>query len=256
MPFFRAGARLVYFAHVPKCGGSAVAQYLQDRFGEVAFLDNRYTARAEASRWTRTSPQHVDALTLDRYVPLGMFDAAFAVVRHPVPRLVSTFHFQKEVERLLPPDMGFSLWLAGVEERLGGEPFHLDNHLLPMSRLVPEGAAVFHLEHGLDPVVAWLDLVAGEASGPRAVLPENRRGDHVRVAEARAEPTAVDLGRIARLYAEDFARFGYAPGSPRPLAPPPTVDPAFAAARDRDLAAAVRPLARLRRKLRRRVDRL
>ena len=256
MPFFRARGKLIHFAHVPKCGGSAVTDYLGDRFGDVAFLDNRYAIRPEPSRWTRSSPQHVDALTFDRYVPLGMFDAAFAVVRHPVPRLVSVYHFHAEVERSLPPGLGFSRWLEEVEATFGAEPFALDNHLLPMSHIVPEGATVFHLEHGLDPVVAWLDLVTGEASGPRAVLPENRRGDHVRVTTARAEPSAADLGRIARLYAEDFARFGYAIGSRQPLVAAPVVTPAFLAERDRALAAAARPLARIRRKIRRRLDRL
>lgn len=256
VPFFRTHGRLIYFAHVPKCGGSAVTDYLQDRFGNVAFLDNRYMQRPEASRWTRTSPQHVDALTLDRYVPLGMFDAAFTVIRHPVPRLVSVYHFHKEVERSLPPGVGFSQWLEEIDATFGEEPFKLDNHVLPMSRIVPEGATVFHLEHGLDPLIIWLDLVAGRTDGPRAMLPENRRGDHVRVTAAKAEPTEADLARIARLYAEDFARFGYAIGSLQPLAAPPAVTPEFIAERDRALAAATRPMARLRRKMRRRIDRL
>jgi len=37
MPIFRINDQLHYFAHVPKCGGSAVETYLTRRFGPLGF---------------------------------------------------------------------------------------------------------------------------------------------------------------------------------------------------------------------------
>lgn len=251
MPFFRTDGKLVYYAHVPKCGGSAVAFYLMARFGPLGFHDGDYLRRPEATRWTRSSPQHVDCVSLDRLVPPAFFDAAFAVVRHPVARLVSTYHFQLEVEGRVPADLGFSGWLARLDPSGGEDPFAFDNHIRPMDDLVPPGAAVFYLEHGLDALVPWFDHVAGRSDGPRAILRENERGAHVAAAAPRAQPTPADLARIATLYRADFARFGYDPQTPAPLAPPPEMTPAALAARDAALAAARTPVAQLVRRLRR-----
>ena len=87
MPFFKAAQKIVYFAHVPKCGGSAVEDYLLARFGAVSFLDKNFFAQPASLHWTRSSAQHISADALVRLFPADFFDASFAVVRHPVDRL-------------------------------------------------------------------------------------------------------------------------------------------------------------------------
>jgi hypothetical protein len=253
MPFFRTAGKLVYYAHVPKCGGSAIATYITTRFGALAFHDNGYLRQPPAARWTRSSPQHVDAASLARLIPPAMFDAVFTVVRHPVARCVSTYHFQREVEGTVPPNLPFSDWLAQLAPNGPDEPFAYDNHIRPMTDIVPAEATVFHLEHGLDALVPWFDAVAGDAAGGRAILPENERGAHGGAKDARARPTAADIARIAALYAADFARFGYVPDEKLPKTPAPVLPPEMIAARDRELAAARRPLARAMRSLGRRL---
>lgn len=251
MPFFRTAGKLVYYAHVPKCGGSAIARYIRTRFGAIAFHDGDYLRRPASARWTRSSPQHVDAATLALLIPPDFFDAAFAVVRHPVARLVSTYHFQRDVEGSIPAEMGFSDWLAQLDPTQGADPFAFDNHIRPMADIVPKGAAVFHLEHGIDALVPWFDAVAGEDTGPRAILPENERGAHSEAPPVpRVKPSAADLACIGALYAADFARFGYRPDTRMPETAAPALSPAFRAARDAALVAAQAPLARLVRRVR------
>lgn len=253
MPFFKTGEEFVYYAHVPKCGGSAIAYYLQDRFGELGFYDNAYHKRRhEGTTWTRTSPQHVDARTLASVLPASFFARMFAVVRHPVPRTVSTYHFQSEVEGRIPEGVSFSEWLRDLEAS-GFGLYEYDNHVLPMNRLVPEGAQIFHLEHGLDALVAWLDLTTGAAAGPRVIMPENARGALTKGVGAKARPTPEDVARIGRIYAEDFARFGYRPEDAAPLAPAPEMTPAFVAARERAFRRMQHPARRLARRVRRRL---
>lgn len=248
MPIVRAGPKLVYFAHVPKCGGTSIETYLAARFGPVALLDTRHHAQTSDRRWSRTSPQHMSVEVQHRLFPRGFFDHSFAVVRHPVDRVVSAFHFQLEIEQMASARMGFSAWLDMLPEVMEDDPFVFDNHTRPMAELVPEDARIFHLEHGLDALVPWFDGLTGSKDGPRAVRPANERkgrgGGRSKVA-----PNPTDLEMIARIYADDFARFGYAPGQKAPLAPPPDLSSDFLRERDAELARAARPGAWLRDRL-------
>jgi hypothetical protein len=250
MPIFKAGNRLIYYAHVPKCGGSAVAWYLRERFGKVAFSDTRYTQRDKARTWSKTSPQHIDSESLSRLFPPGFFDATFAIVRHPVPRLVSAYHFQLEVEKSISAQVLFSDWLEDIAELRRTNPFLYDNHVRPMTEIVPEDAQIFHLEHGLDALIPWFDAVTGEKAAPRAIRKINEKGAYSGVKSVRITPGAGDLAQIAEIYAADFARFGYDPeDSGRTSAAAPVLPPEFAAERDAALRRMSNPLVRLRSKL-------
>ncbi len=247
MPIVRAGPLLVYFAHVPKCGGSSIEAYLDARFGRVALIDIRHSVQKRDERWNRSSPQHMDVDVQRRMFPNGFFDHSFTVVRHPVARLISAYHFQSEIERLPLARAGFSEWLDALPEMMEEDPFVFDNHTRPMVELVPEDAKVFHLEHGLDALVPWFDRLTGSKEGPRAVRAVNERKG--RGGTTKVTPTPTDLETIARVYGADFARFGYTIGDKAPNAPPPTLSPEFIAERDAELARAVRPGAWLRERL-------
>lgn len=249
MPIFRADDKLVFYAHVPKCGGSAVGWYLAERFGPLAFSDRAHTGQPVADRWSRTSPQHIDSTSLARLFPPGFFDGMFTIVRHPVARVVSAYHFQLDVEESIPRSTGFSDWLADIEDRLDEDRFVFDNHVRPMTEIVPEGAAVFHMEHGLDALVGWFDDLTGAPAAPRALPRINEQGAYTGSKAAKAEPTETDLARIAKIYAADFERFGYRVGERLPSAPAPVLTAAQIEERDAALKAYHSPLGRVRRKL-------
>jgi len=256
MPIFRIDHQLVYYAHVPKCGGSSIANYIADRFGALGFYDTGFHNRPETLRWTRSSPQHVDVITLSELIPLEYFAAVFAFVRHPVPRAVSCYHFQAEVEKSIPAGQSFTDWLRGLAAGNPDKPFAFDNHTRPMTDIVPEGATVFHLEYGADQLIPWVDALAGQAEGPRAIPPDNVRGQHVHAAGGKVTPSAEDMALISEIYSADFKRFNYDPGRESPLTPTPRIDADFLAARDRDLKAAARPFSRLKRRIRGRLHRV
>ena len=225
MPIVRSGTQLIYFAHVPKCAGSAVEDHLAARFGAMALRDTRHLSQPADRRWTKTSPQHVDAPTLSRLFPPDFFDLVFAVVRHPVSRLVSAWHFQLEVERTVPNGMTFTDWLDDLPERLESDPFLFDNHTRPMDEMVPEAAEIFHFEHGLDAIVPWLDRATGRTDGPRTIGQTNPRGSHAKAKSEKVTPSARDLDLIGQIYARDFERFGYRLEEPAPVAPPREMPP-------------------------------
>lgn len=239
MPFFRTAGKIVYFAHVPKCAGTSVEDYLIERFGTLAMLDRRFLSKEAAARWSRTSPQHIDWQSLQTILPATLIDAVFTVVRHPVARAESAFHFQIGVERSIPPETRFSNWLREQIAMMQADPFVLDSHMRPQSDFVPEGAAVFHMEHGLDALIHWLDAVTGSADGPRAIGHSNKRKSNpgkTSGAHASARTSPEDIALLEKAYAADFARFGYSAEDRAPQARAPAPPEAFTAARDSDLA--------------------
>ena len=255
MPIARIGTKLVFFAHVPKCAGSSIENYLRDRFGRLALLDRKYLLLEPHERWSKTSPQHVDWVSLMRMFPEEFFDEVFAVVRHPVDRAVSAYRFQSEVEGTVPAGTTFADWLRAEAQTRQTDPHHGDNHSRPQSEfLPPTGAAhctIFHLEHGLDAVIPYLDVLAGNASGPRAM------GHALRSEPPKAgpvTPTKEELALIVELYATDFARFGYVPDQKMPSTPVPELSPEFATRNAAARARANWPVNRLATRIRRRVQ--
>ncbi len=226
MPIVRIGADLVYYAHVPKCGGSSVEDYLRDRFGPLGFLNKQFTTLPAAQRWSATSPQHIDWASLGQMFPPDYFAAAFAVVRHPLARIISAYQFQVQVEKAVSPDLPFADWLREQAKFLHENPFLADNHLRPQGDFIGDDCTIFHLEYGLDAIIPYLDRLAGNHGGPRAMAHANK-GDAAKA--AGPAPTSADIALIAEIYAADFARFGYRVGEKLPLAAKPDLGSDFLA---------------------------
>jgi len=206
MPLMRAGSQLLYYAHVPKCAGSALEHYLAARFGSLAFVDTAYLSHSHP--WTQTSPQHMDRHALAQLFPAGFIDASFAVVRHPTARIISAWHFQLEQEKTVPQGMTFSDWLTDLPLQWAQTPYAYDNHTRPMSEIVPADAAVFYLEHGLEAIIPWLNMVVGDTNGPTEITQVNARRKKAKT-PAKTSPSAGDLALIGEIFAQDFERFGY-----------------------------------------------
>ena len=215
MPLFRVNGQLHFFAHVPKCAGSSVENYLRERFGGLAFFDNYHTQTPLNTRWNNTSPQHIDVASFHKLIPESWITASFAVVRHPVKRVISAYHFQAEVEGKLQGDQSIDDWLAAWIAAVDTNGFMYDNHLRRQTELVPDDARVFYLEHGLGSVVGYLDGLAGNSDGPRSILADNTRKAGHKPAVTLSDAS---MALIAEYYAADFARFGYNLNDPTPLA--------------------------------------
>jgi Sulfotransferase family len=207
MPIFRINGQLHYYAHVPKCGGTSVETYLQQRFGNMALYEPLPPNVRAAQIWSRTTAQHIPVWALDRLIPPEWIASSFATVRDPVDRLISDFHFWRDKVKSIPPDADFDAWFDESATRVKVDPFFRDGHLLPQSSFVPENARVFRLEDGLDAIPAYIDSLTGSSDGPRE-MPVEMVGRY-RQENARPVPSAATLAHIARVYAVDYARFGY-----------------------------------------------
>jgi hypothetical protein len=209
MPIVRINGQFHYFAHVPKCGGSAVEVYMARRFGPLALTEMNHNLLAPREMWNRTTAQHMPVFTLHRLFPGDWFASSFAVVRHPLWRLYSAFFYARDVHKQLPLTTEFNAWFREAATWAAQDPFRLSGHFFPQHQLVPKGAQIFRLEDGLDAVVDHLDLLAGNTDGLRSIASLNVgkwRGE-----ETPPIPSEETLTLLARVYAADFARFGYQP---------------------------------------------
>ena len=204
MPIARAGGRIILFAHVPKAGGTSVEAYLAARFGPLGLIDRRAHAGVRGTGLI-TPATHLTAGDLAELAPPRV-DHAFAVVRDPLARLLSEHRYQSGVSRL--SRLGLSLWIETVLRAAAAEPRLYENHIRPQGDLVPKGAEVFRLEDGLGAIPPWLDAVLGEARPDLVIGHANARP------AAPARLMRADVTRAAAFYADDYARFGYAPPDP------------------------------------------
>lgn len=215
MPICRMTRKIIYFAHVPKCAGTAVEYYLSARFGPLGMFDPAFAQRSTVEAWSLSPPQHIPDQIRARLFPDHLFDAIFATVRHPALRMRSVFLFQREIEQAVPKSMEFEVWLKALRHLLMTDPYALHCHIRPMSEMVPRCATVFRIEDGLDRVVEWLDVLDGSALDGREpnITPANVLADRMKhtgqdVPEIALTPEVLAL--IADIYAADYVRFGYA----------------------------------------------
>lgn len=213
MPSLSLSARLIWFAHCPKAGGTSVEQLMVARWGrDVGHLHWGWDLWWRRGGWRvadpPNSPQHLvwsDAEKLLSRRP----DAVFALVRDPAARMASEYRWQRRHRRgtrlgRMLSYLPFWLWLRIMLGVARQNPHAFDNHFRPQSDFVPAQAEVFRLEDGLAPVVAWLSEKTGEQVADNEIphaIPSGRR----QVCPSKC------LCLIAKVFAEDYARFGYPP---------------------------------------------
>ncbi|MHC0054799.1 sulfotransferase family 2 domain-containing protein [Actibacterium sp. D379-3] len=155
MPLARVGSLLLFYAHVPKTGGSSVEAYLQAK-GRLALLDEGL------SDWNRSTPQHLHRAVYQRLVPREFYDHGFATLRDPLARLISEYRyrsktykpFKQSLHRLIAPAgvkraeatritvgrgkivADFDRWVPRIFRAYAKDPYLLDNHIRPQVEFV------------------------------------------------------------------------------------------------------------------------
>ena len=201
MPFVNANGKNIFFAHVPKTGGSSVEDYLYRRFGPLSIIDKN---KREGVRGTGliVPSTHLTTVDLAELLPRDLAHS-FTVVREPMARMMSEYRYQSGVSRM--SRMGFSTWLHIMIAAAQIEPRVYENHIRPQSDLVPEGCEIFRLEDSFDPVISWLDTVTGSTE------PEINVGHLLKRKHETITPSRQDVDLVTRYYAIDYERFGYQP---------------------------------------------
>lgn len=198
MPIVYAAGKRIFFAHIPKTGGSSLEIYLVERFGGPLALRWREGVK---KRGVISPSHHLSADDLLDVLERDM-DAFFAVVRNPYKRTISQYKFQSGHGNSIPSRFGFSTWLRIMMRCVELDPRVYRNHIRPQVEMTPEGSEIFKMEDGFAPIISWLDEITGTAS-------ELEVGHHLKSASKPVKVYRSDIELIQKYYAQDYKDFGY-----------------------------------------------
>lgn len=223
MPVTRKLNKIIYFAHVPKCGGTTVEKAFENAGFQWVFHKGRWKSMGKMS-YVKSMPTHISARHFDMLFPGSFIDISFAVVRHPLTRFVSAFNYNRLTGRI-PWYIGFDKFLARLEKSRNNFLFHYDNHFLTANEIVPQGSTIFRLEDGLKHIAPWLREALGDDEVNIDFHTENKKTyndtaspspwkGQIKMRFQPKIPSIENLGdeatdRVHEIYKEDYNRFGY-----------------------------------------------
>jgi len=197
MPIFRSQSALIYFAHIPKTGGSSVENALFSAGAKRAMQISK--SKNTEINYGKCTPQHIHANVYKSYFPDGFFDYEFTLVRNPFSRLASEYKMKVvDGNEQATPDV----WISKALKRYEKIPFTRDNHIRPQADFLMPDIDIFKLEEGLDtPINKALSILG---------LPSTSRIPHARKSTVQTlEISKKTLNLIKDTYAHDFLKLGY-----------------------------------------------
>lgn len=202
---YRIGSyeKVFVFVHIPKTGGTAVENYFRV-IGLSSFFDPpSYMPIRQA---LRIPPAHYDYRVLDGLFRLENF-YSFAVVRHPLDRMISEYKWASTRSTLSDQLKGysFSQFLDFGLKRYKRDENFLAGHMKPQSRFVGgKIARVFKYEAGLNNIIKEVLGDVGIKLNEPVMIPHVNKS-----ADISAIVTEEDHRLVRELYEEDFEQFGY-----------------------------------------------
>lgn len=203
--------KTVLFIHVPKTGGTAIETYFR-AIGFAGYFDP--PTYMPVRPYLKVPPTHYDYGVLKRLYNLDAL-YSFAVVRHPVRRMVSEYKWalEKSTVAATLAGMSFADYLTFMFEQYRRDENVAAGHFKPQVRFVGDKVSkIFKYEAGLENIIGHVLRDVGLSIERQVKLPVvNNTSDR------KVVPSAEDIELIKEFYAEDFKAFGYGNDGPAKL---------------------------------------
>jgi len=209
MPIIRFKNKIVYFSHIPKCGGTSVENFLKIIVGtNLSFLDQK-SYEINSSPWSMSSAQHITGHHVSKLFPETFFDEFFTVIRNPFDRFCSAFAYQKYVFKRINPKLDVNQFADNLEYYKALHLGQFDNHFLPQINFLYPGVPykAFKLENGLDGVKKYIgsifDIDVSDVRMPHSLKQPNEIG----LNSGKLDNNSKRI--IMKIYKTDFEKFNY-----------------------------------------------
>lgn len=141
--FLDARGKRVFFAHVPKTGGT----YIEDLFRQNGYERHFWDGYPHLLGRT-CSPQHYHAAFFAPLLDLENMDFGFMTVRNPIDRLLSEYRHQAKFPKDGPDIAPLRVWLENMATAMWATPLMMDNHMRPQVDFYHSTLKVFRQEDG------------------------------------------------------------------------------------------------------------
>ena len=188
--------------HIPKTGGTALNHF----FKLMGFAEHFGTENHSIRSTMRCPPQHYHYDILDQILNISSFDFCFAVVRNPIERCWSDYHWAKKNTALSETNLLFDDWVQLVLEKYKENPFYLANHIRPQSDFVgPYIKKIFKFEDGLESALEQIFKSLGYESNNKLEIPK------INVSEYSSDLicSSKTISLVQEFYFNDYINFNY-----------------------------------------------
>ena len=219
MPIFKRGDTKIFFTHIPKTGGTYItSSFINSGFEVCLAIGNLFNSSTIDNSLIeciklKASPHHIHGDQVRMIIQRENINANFAVVRHPVDRLISEFNFRmsaKRTEHVYPEDgsasVVFDKWVSRVFNGYQNNNYILDNHIRPQNEFILSDTIIYKLEHGYKDICKQLreGIAGGDFCGlKRRVF----KTPHKYI--TRNELLDTTLEKILLFYEQDFKILEY-----------------------------------------------
>ncbi|MGR5167021.1 sulfotransferase family 2 domain-containing protein [Vibrio astriarenae] len=195
MPLIKSNeSEWIYYIHIPKTGGTSL---------DVA-IEKHYDLNFKSNSDLFSIPLH--HLEMDMMVELGinkLFQRSFAVVRHPIDRILSEYKYRCKLNRLTRWILDFDGFVLLSLKEFSENKRILVNHIRPQVDFIDENTKVFKLEDGMARV---LDYLREEGFSKLDEIPHLNKTNSER---AKVSLSNCNLVKLYEFYHQDFERLSY-----------------------------------------------
>ncbi len=184
----------VLFIHIPKNGGTTIESCFNIK--SILFSDRRKGFPF------KVNPQHFDAKTIRKLGVDNLIKSSFAIVRNPIDRLISEYHWCQKRNKLIRLFFNFDTFVFYFFSLYKKNPYINDNHITPQKDFILNDTIIYKFESGFNSII--LDI-----EDRFKLIKSNEQHHQNKSIKSEVKISSVTFNTIVNFYKMDFLTFDY-----------------------------------------------